>query len=171
MLSCYKWYYFTIGRGELYSPFDSMDSLTRACGSRLNQKSTETATSVSLYRKMTLVGNTGPKLPGDFLKCYRLGAVVFTRDTLAWWTNTPAVLADMYGLKNATAAHSFDSYFHLSWFWGRDFGDSVAYRQSSSLVQHDYSQGVSISQAWVSHLQKCLCRLLKKAKAQIYKWV
>lgn len=66
---------------------------------------------------------------------------------------------------NTTAAHSFDSCFHLSWFWGRDFGDSVAYRQSSSLVQDDYSQSVSISQAHVSHLQKHSCRLLKKAQA------
>lgn len=63
---------------------------------------------------------------------------------------------------NVAAAHSFDSCFHLGWFWGRDFGDSVAYMQSSSLALDDCSQGAPISQAQVSHLQKCSYKLLKK---------
>lgn len=39
----------------------------------------------------------------------------------------------------------------------------MAYMQSSSLVLDDFSQGAPISQARVSHLQKCSCRLLKKS--------
>lgn len=43
-----------------------------------DETSTQTATSVSLYRKMTLVGNMGPKTHSDFLMWYRLDAVAFS---------------------------------------------------------------------------------------------
>lgn len=38
----------------------------------------------------------------------------------------------------------------------------MAYMQSSRLVLDDFSQGAPVSQAQISHLQKCSCRLLKK---------
>lgn len=65
---------------------------------------------------------------------------------------------------NVTAAHSFHSCFHLGCFQGRDFGDNVAYMQSSRLVLDDFSQGAPIPQAQISHLQKCSCKLLTKKK-------